>query len=198
MSVGARALSAKRMSNKSAALSLMCSESLHVVAAFVSEYFPKGSEARPVAEIYEYFADDLRILRSEGFKLDKGPQHYINYWVKNGWLTRRAGTSATGETIEPSEETLAVVDTLNRWDAPQRTVTASRIETISQALHRPGRDADTSIQSRLELLEQQQADLETQIEQTSMGEFDVLSPVQVKERIGDILDLAADIPADFA
>lgn len=198
MSLVARALSTKRVANESAAIALMRSPLLPVVAAFVDEYFPKGGEAKPVAELYELFDTDLRMLRAEGFELPSGPQHYITEWVKKGWLTRRAGTSRTGETIEPSEDALAAIDALRRWDAPQRAVTASRIETISQALHRLARDADPTIEARLALLSQQREALDREIESTMQGEFDVLTPVQIKERIGDILDLAAGIPADFA
>lgn len=198
MNLVAQALSTKRIANESASVALMRSPLLPVVAAFVDQYFPKGAATRPVAEIYELFDTDLRMLRAEGFDVPSGPQHYVSEWVKKGWLIRRAGTSRTGETIAPSEDALAAIDTLRRWDSPQRAVTASRIETISQALQRLARDADPTIEARLELLEQQRVALEQEIAATAQGEFDVLSPVQIKERIGDILDLAAGIPADFA
>ncbi|MCG7277422.1 DUF3375 domain-containing protein [Corynebacterium imitans] len=198
MNLVADALKAKRIGGESAALSLMRSPLMPVVVAFIKGYFPHGSKARPVVEVYEGLSTDLRLLRAEGFDLASGPQHYVSEWVKKGWLTRRTGTSRTGETVEPSEEALAVVETLERWDAPQRAVTASRIETISQALHRLARDADPTIEARLALLEEQRELIERQIAETERGEFDVLSPVQVRERIGDILDLAAGIPADFA
>lgn len=179
-------------------MALLRSENLPVVLAVVQQYFPQGQMARPAHEVYTLLDEDLRQLRGEGFSLPKGPQDYTRDWVNSKWLVRRPGTSRTGETLEPSEDVLSVLDALQRWDNPHRSVSASRIESLSQALQTLALESDPDVGKRLAELERERDEIDRRIEATHRGEFAVLSPVQIEERVADILDQAASIPADFA
>lgn len=198
MSLVSHALGFARFRKDSPVMALLRSENLPVVLAVVAQYFPQGALARPAQEIYTLLDEDLRQLRGEGFTLPKGPQDYTGDWIRSGWLVRRPGTTRTGETLEPSEDVLAVLDALQRWDNPHRSVSASRIESLSQALQTLALESDPDVGKRLGELERERDVIERRIEATHRGEFEVLSPRQIGERMADILDLAATIPADFA
>lgn len=179
-------------------MSLLRSDHLPVVLAVVASYFPQGAMARPAQEIYALLDDDLRALNAEGFSLPRGPQDYVGDWVRNEWFIRRPGTSRTGETLEPGEEALAVLDAFQRWDRPHRSVSASRMESLTQALQTLARESDPHAGQRLQELERERRRIDQLIEATHRGEFEVLNAAQIGERVGDLLDQAASIPADFA
>ena len=198
MTVVARALTQRRLAKESATLSLLRSPLAPVVLGFLAEHFPTGSGPRGAADIYELFDADLKALRAEGFDLPKGPQGYITDWVKAGWVIRKPGTARTGETLEPSEAALVALETVERWSTPRSTVTASRIQSIAQSLQSLARDSDPDSSSRLAQLHHQRDQITALIEATERGYYEVLTDIQISERINDILDQASSIPADFA
>ncbi len=198
MSIVARAITQRRLVKESATLALLRSPLSPVIIAFIAEHFPPSAGPRTAAEIYEIFDTDLKMLRTEGFDLPQGPQGYINDWVKAGWLIRKPGTTKTGETLEPSEAALIAVETVERWDSPRTAITASRIQSIAQALQTLARDSDPDSASRLAKLTQQAEEISALITATEQGYFEVLTSTQITERITDILDLAATVPSDFA
>lgn len=197
MSVAARALALRRVAQESPAARLLASNNAPVILAIVTEHFEDGARRRPAVEVYELMVQDFRALRGE-FEMPRKPQEYINDWVRAGWFVRTAGTAQSGELLEPSEDALYARDVMARWEAPHSAVTASRIESISASLQALARDTDPDISSRLARLQRERAELERRIDQVARGEFDLLTPVQVKERVNDILAAAAGVPADFA
>lgn len=201
MSIEARALSVARLQKASPAVTLLRSSMAPVLLAMVDEYFPQGTRQRPATEVYELLNADLRTLTGRHpdiFDLPRSAQQYCADWVKAGWLIRRPGTSASGETLEPTEETLAVLDTVSRWEQPRSAVTATRVESLTESLRTLARDIDPDIATRLQSLQDQRDDLDRQIERVEHGDYDVLGPSQVAERVADILDQASAIPGDFA
>lgn len=201
MSIEARALSVARLQGTSPAAALLRSPLAPVVLSMVAEYFPQGTRQRPASELYELLGADLRVLTGrhpDTFDLPKSAQQYCSDWVKAGWLIRRPGSVTTGETLEPSEETLAALDAVTRWEQPRSAVTATRVESLSESLRTLARDIDPEISTRLESLEAQREELDRQIERASHGDYEVLGHAQVAERVADILDQASAIPADFA
>jgi hypothetical protein len=201
MNIEARALSLARLQKESPAVSLLRSSMAPVVLAMVDEHFPQGTRQRPASEIYELLAADLRILtgrHADTFELPRSAQQYCADWVKAGWLIRRPGTNATGETLEPSEQTLAALDAVSRWEQPRSAVTATRVESLTESLRTLARDIDPDIATRLQSLQEQRAELDRQIDRVEHGDYEVLGTAQVSERVTDILDQASAIPADFA
>ena len=197
MSIEARALSVARLQKASPAVTLLRSSMAPLLLAMVDEYFPQGTRQRPATEVYELLNADLRTLTGrhpDNFDLPRSAQQYCADWVKAGWLIRRPGTSATGETLEPTEETLAVLDTVSRWEQPRSAVTATRVESLTESLRTLARDIDPDIATRLQSLQDQRDDLDRQIGRVEHGDYDVLGPSQVAERVADILDQASADP----
>lgn len=198
MTLVSHALGFKRFKQDALELSLLRSELFPVVLAVVREYFPNGAIALPASELYQELSEDFRELRSQGFELPKPPADYISDWVRSYWFVRRPGSSQTGETIEPSEEVLAVLDSVQRWDSPHRSISASRIESLTQALQSLAIESDPNTAKRLDALERERERIERQIDAVNKGDFEVLAEIQIGERVADIMDMAALIPADFA
>lgn len=197
MTIQARALTYKRQKEQSAAIRLLHADLAPVFLAVVAEHFPRGAEPRPAAQLYELMAADFAVLR-DTFDLPRVPQAYCNDWVKAGWLVRKAGTKATGETLEPSEQALTALQMMDRVEAPRAAVTASRVASISNAVQALARDTDPDIESRLRALEKEREGIDAEIEQVERGEFELPSPATVRERVEDILEQASAIPGDFA
>lgn len=197
MSVAAQALTLKRVTADSPTLKLLSSSHAPVILALISKYFHDGVQRLPAAELYEHMVQDFRQLRGE-FELPRTPQQYINDWVKAGYFLRSAGSTSSGEMIEPSEDALHACDVATRLTAPRSSATASRIESLSASLQVLARDTDPDITSRLDRLERERNLLDEQIARVNRGDFELLSSAQVRERVADILDAAAGVPADFA
>lgn len=81
---------------------------------------------------------------------------------------------------------------------PRSAVTASRLESISDALRGLARDTDPDISSCLERLQTERERIEQEIERVSRGDFDLPAKELVSERVEDILISAASVPADLA
>ena len=197
MSVEARALSLRRLMHNSAAIRLLAADNAPVILAVVAEYFPRGTRARPAAEVYELMVTDFEVIASE-FPMPRTPQSYCNDWVKAGWLVRKSGRSSLGETLEPSEEALSALEAIERWEAPVTTVTASRVESISSALQRLARDTNEDIASRVASLEAERARIDREIEKAQLGQFESLTAAETEERVQDVLNMAMAVPSDFA
>lgn len=197
-SAAARSLELRRLVDDSRVFSLLRSHHAPVIIAVISEYFPAGTQPRAAGEVYEALSDDLARLRSRGIDMPRSAQQYCGDWVGSGWLIRRPGSTSTGETLEPSEEALIAVDMASRLTAPRPAATASRITSLTERIQSLARDTDPDAQSRLESLYAQRAELEARIEDVAAGEFTLPSTEEISERISDILDSAAAVPADFA
>lgn len=197
MSVEARALSLRRLMHDSAAIRLLVADNAPVILALIAEYFPRGTRARPAAEVYELMVTDFEVIASE-FPMPRTPQNYCNDWVKAGWLVRKSGRSTRGETLEPSEEALSALEAIERWEQPVTTVTASRVESISSALQRLARDTNEDIASRVASLEAERARIDREIEKAQLGQFERLTAAETEERVQDVLNMAMAVPSDFA
>ena len=95
MSVEARALSLRRLMHNSAAVRLLAADNAPVILALIAEYFPRGTRARPAAEVYELMVTDFEVIAND-FAMPRTPQSYCTDWVKAGWLVRKSGKSSHG------------------------------------------------------------------------------------------------------
>lgn len=198
MSSIAQTLSFQRILADSPAVRLVAAKNAPFILATVEVHFGGTPTPRPASELYELMAADLSVLRQQGIELPKTPADYCTDWVRNGWLVRKSGSQRTGELLEPSEDALSALQAIQRWEKPRSAVTASRIESISDALQGLARDTDPDISSRLTRLQHERDRLDREIERVSRGDFELPTTVLVKERIEDILNSAASVPADFA
>lgn len=197
MSVEARALSLRRLMHNSAAVRLLAADNAPVILALIAEYFPRGTRARPAAEVYELMVTDFEVIAND-FAMPRTPQSYCTDWVKAGWLVRKSGKSSHGETLEPSEDALSALEAIERWESPVSAVTASRVESISSALQRLARDTNKDIASRVASLEAERNRIDQEIEKARLGQFESLTSAETEERVQDVLNMASAVPSDFA
>lgn len=198
MSSLSQVLSFHRILKDSYAIRLLTAKNAPFVLATMSVHFSGSPTARPASELYELMAADLAVLRQHGMDLPKTPAEYCKDWVRSRWLVRKAGNQRTGELLEPSKDALSALHAIQSWEKPRSAVTASRLESISEALSSLARDTDPNISSRLERLQLERERLDHEIERVSQGDFELPSPELVSEKIGDILTSASSVPADFA
>lgn len=198
MSTLARFLAFSRLKDESPTLALLRSPLWPVVVAVFTKSFEGSSRRVPSAEFYETLDRDLVALRDAGADAPGSAQSYVRTWVDAGWMVRRPGTAATGETLEPTQAALIAVDFLQGLRTPRRGLTVSRVETLTRQLEDLARDTDPSAQGRLAALTRERDRIDAAIARVEAGEIELTDPDQVKEKIAEILHGADDIPADFA
>ena len=198
MSAVARILTFERLRDESPTVALLRSPHWPLLVGTVAELFVEGVRRVPSAEFYESLGDVLGRVRDAGLDVPLTAQGYAGNWVDAGWLVRRPGTAATGETLEPAQPTLAALEFIEGVRSPRRGLTASRVETLAGQLESLARETDPSLEGRLESLQAEKARIEAEIEKVEAGEVTVATPSQAHERVEEILHGAADIPADFA
>ncbi len=198
MSTQARYLAFARLKDESPTLALLRSPLWPVVVAVFSEFFDGASRRVPSAEFYESLDRELVSLRDAGADIAGHAQSQVRTWVDAGWMVRRPGTAATGETLEPTQAALVAVDFLRGLQTPRRGLTVSRVETLTRQLEDLARDTDPSAQGRLAALHRERDRIDAAIARVETGDIELTDPEQVSEKIAEILHGADDIPADFA
>lgn len=200
MSTLARYLALTRLKDESATLALLRSPLWPLIVAVFTETFQGPSGRVPSAEFYEHLDRALVAVRDAGAGVDGSgsAQSYVRTWVDAGWMVRRPGTTATGETLEPTQAALLAVDFLEGLQTPRRGLTVSRVETLTRQLEALARDTDPSVRGRLAALTRERDRINAAIERVEAGDLELADPEQVGEKISEILRGADDIPADFA
>ena len=198
MSILARYFALSRLRDEAPTLALLRSPLWPLVVAVFSETFDGTYRRVPSAEFYEILDRSLIALRDNGVDAPGSAQSYVRTWVDSGWMVRRPGTSATGETLEPTQAALIAVDFLEGIQTPRRGLTVSRVETLTRQLEDLARDTDPSVQGRLAALTRERDRIDAAIARVEAGDVELADPDQVREKIAEILHGADDIPADFA
>ncbi|TCJ77578.1 UNVERIFIED_ORG: uncharacterized protein DUF3375 [Dietzia maris] len=198
MSALARYLAFSRLGAESPALALLRSQLWPLIVAVLSEVFEGSSRRVPSSEFYEFLDRTLTAVRDAGTEAPGTAQSYVRTWVDAGWMLRRPGTAATGETLEPTQAALVVMDFLDGLQTPRRGLTVSRVETLTRQLEDLARETDPSVQGRLAALHRERDRIDAAIARVEEGEVDLAGPERVAEKVSEILRGADDIPADFA
>lgn len=198
MSALARYLAFSRLSAESAVLALLRSQLWPLIVAVLTEVFEGSSRRVPSSEFYEFLDRTLTAVRDAGTEVPGTAQSYVRTWVDAGWMLRRPGTAATGETLEPTQAALVVMDFLDGLQTPRRGLTVSRVETLTRQLEDLARETDPSVQGRLAALHRERDRIDAAIARVEEGEVDLAGPERVAEKVSEILRGADDIPADFA
>ena len=141
----ARFLQLSRLNGESSALSLLRAQLWPLIVAVLAEVFEGSSRRVPSSEFYEFLDRTLTAVRDSGADVPGTAQAYVRQWVDAGWMLRRPGTAATGETLEPTQSALVVMDFLDGLQTPRRGLTVSRVETLTRQLEDLARDTDLSL-----------------------------------------------------
>lgn len=166
-----------------------------MVAVFSRRFAERRSFA--YAEFIALLADDLDELRDAGFALPQTAQLYAAAWIREGILIRRP-TESREETVELSRSAADAVRFVAAVEAPQSSVTSSRLSNVADLLSSLARDSDPIPTSRLEALRSERDGIEAQIARVESGDFEPLAGEAARERLGEILRLAEEVPGDFA
>lgn len=182
-----------------AAWSLLRAQTAPIILSVLHANFLESGEARVSASVLvERISDDLEALRMAGYSLPQTPQQYLADWLDAGYLERRAGGAGSDEFYELSAESLSALRIASDLVTPPRSVTESRLSMVMGQLDSLARDTDTDVASRIGALTRDRDRMDEQIERLREGSADVLEPVAALERVRDILQLAEQLPADFA
>lgn len=197
MSAVATALAYRRLLDESAALRLLRSDHAPVAAALLASHLGDPGTRVPADDLYEQVDADLEILRDH-FDLPQTARAYCDAWRNAGFLVRRPAPETRGETLELSPDAVLALRVLQQLDAPRSTITRSRLINLAGAVRQLAIDTDPDVSRRLAGLEAERARIDAEMERVRSGEVDVLDERQARERLGEVVAQARDLPGDFA
>ena len=198
MSVAARALRLLKRHEEDAAWRLLRADNAPIIAAVLGEYLTDEESRVDADDLYERVDADLEDLRSRGIDLPLTARAYVAQWRNAGYLVRRATEAARGETLELSSAGIAAIRFLDQRDAPRRTLTESRLATLTQQVRQLAVDTDPQSARRLARLKEERDRLDERIAAIESGQDQALEGDRALERVHDLLAQAAEVPDDFA
>jgi hypothetical protein len=121
---------------------------------------------------------------------------YADEWTRKNFLTRRNQSGQiVYEVTEPAARVLAFLDSLS---SERSTLNGSRLGTLLGDVEKLANETNPDQSARLESLEEEIGERRQLIEDISSGDFDgLLDDDEAVEAAGNILDLAASLPADY-
>ncbi|WP_082091975.1 DUF3375 domain-containing protein [Demequina pelophila] len=198
MSATARALRLLQRLEEDAAWRLLRADNAPIVAALLKEHLDGDATRLDAEDLYERLDADLEDLRTHGLSLPQTAQAYVKQWRDAGFLVRRAAGDTRVETLELSGAGVAALRFLESRDAPRRSLTESRLASLSTQLRQLAIDTDPSSARRLERLLEERDALDARIAAIQEGRDDALAGERAIERVQDLLAQAAEVPDDFA
>lgn len=117
-------------------------------------------------------------------------------WTRKNFLTRRNQSGQiVYEVTEPAARVLAFLDSLS---SERSTLNGSRLGTLLGDVEKLANETNPDQSARLESLEDEIEERQQLIQDISSGDFDgLLDDDEAVEAAGNILDLAASLPADY-
>lgn len=194
----ARALRLLQRLEEDAAWRLLRADNAPIVAALLGEHLDGDANRLDADDLYERIDADLDDLRAHGLTLPQTAQAYVKAWRDAGFLVRRSAVDARGETLELSGAGVAALRFLESRDAPRRSLTESRIASLSAQLRQLAIDTDPSSSRRLQRLLEERDAIDARVAAIQEGRDDALTGERAVERVQDLLAQAAEVPDDFA
>lgn len=198
MSATAHALRFLKRLDEDAAWRLLRADNAPVIAAVLAEHLADEDSRMDADDLYERVEADLESLRGHGIDLPMSARAYVAQWRNAGYLVRRATEASRGETLELSSDALAAVRFLGERDTPRRTLTESRLATLTQQVRQLAIDTDPQSTRRLERLRADRDALDARIVAIESGQDEALDGERATERVRDLLAQSAGVPDDFA
>ena len=159
------------------------------------------TRTRPQVPLEEFHADVdsfLEELRRQDPGLGGGAngKAFGDEWTRRQFLTRRNQSGRiVYEATEPAARVLAFLDSLS---SERSTLNGSRLGTLLGDVEKLANETNPDQSARLEALEEEIEERQQLIQDISTGEFDgLLDDDEAVEAAGNILDLAASLPADY-
>lgn len=123
-------------------------------------------------------------------------RNYADEWTRKQFLTRRNQSGQiVYEVTEPAARVLAFLDSLS---SERSTLNGSRLGTLLGDVEKLANETNPDQSARLESLGEEIEERQQLIQDISSGDFDgLLDDDEAVEAAGNILDLAASLPADY-
>ena len=123
-------------------------------------------------------------------------RNYADEWTRKNFLTRRNQSGQiVYEVTEPAARVLAFLDSLS---SERSTLNGSRLGTLLGDVEKLANETNPDQSARLESLGEEIEERQQLIQDISSGDFDgLLDDDEAVEAAGNILDLAASLPADY-
>ncbi|MCA4135534.1 DUF3375 family protein [Arthrobacter sp. M4] len=180
------------------------------VIAVLQASFTRSRPQLPLEEFHadvDAFLEQLRkqaahLRRQDGSDVEQQPggqltgRKYADEWTRKQFLTRRVQSGQiVYEVTEAAARVLAFLDSLS---SDRSTLNGSRLGTLLSDVEKLANETNPDQSARLETLEDEIQERQQLIEDISSGDFDgLLGDDEAVEAAGNILDLAASLPADY-
>ncbi|MDN5636124.1 MAG: DUF3375 domain-containing protein [Brevibacterium sp.] len=200
MSALSSALAYRRLLDTNATLRMLRADHLPVMAATLGTHLGKPGTRVSTEDLHESIDSDLEELRDHFDLSTRTAKAYCDDWRRAEILVRRPATSARGETYELSAAGFDAIRMLEQLRTPPQTATESRLVSLAQSVRQLAIDTDPDSSRRLASLRAERDRIDAEIARVRRGDprSSVLDRRRANERVGDILQQAQGLPADFA
>lgn len=198
MAAVTRALENRSLFEDGSVLALLRTDNAPYVLGLLAEHLGADTRTRTAADLYDLLGGDLDELRLLGVAdLPRSAQQYCATWVKQGYLSRRAAREERTEEFSLTEHAFAALRILDQVNAPQATVTRSRLTLLTERLRTLARETDRDSARRIDALRAEQERLDAQISAVLELGAEPMPVAQALEMIEELYELALDVPSDF-
>ncbi|WP_193084573.1 DUF3375 domain-containing protein [Brevibacterium aurantiacum] len=200
MSALSSALAYRRLLDSNATLRMLRADHLPVMAATLGTHLGKPGTRISTEDLHESIDSDFEELRDHFDLSTRTAKAYCDDWRRAEILVRRPATAARGETYELSAAGFDAIRMLEQLRTPPQTATESRLVSLAQSVRQLAIDTDPDSSRRLASLHAERDRIDAEIARVRRGDprSIVLDRRRANERVGDILQQAEGLPADFA
>ncbi len=188
-----------RLSEQSPAWAILRAQNAPVILSVLGNVFPVGNQQLAGTEVMLAADPVLADIREQtGLDLPRSTPAYVNEWVKAGFLVRRSPQGTREEFYELSPDTLGALEYVRQLASPQRSVTRSRLSTLTGRLSNLAVETDPDEATVLKRLEEEKARLQARIDRVREQGAEAITDDEAVEKTREVLALVADLPTDFA
>ncbi|AZU01925.1 MAG: DUF3375 domain-containing protein [Brevibacterium linens] len=200
MSALSSALAYRRLLESNATLRMLRADNLAVMAGTLDAHLGRPGTRMNTEDLHESIDADLEELRDHFDLSLRTAKAYCDDWRRAEILVRRPATGARGETYELSAAGFDAIRMLEQLRTPPQTATESRLVSLAQSVRQLAIDTDPDSSRRLAALRAERDRIDAEIARVRRGDprSVVLDRRRANERVGDILQQAQGLPADFA
>lgn len=195
----ADALMLSELAENEPAWALLRANNAPAILTVLSAVFRGDNRQVPGSELIAAASQILTQVREQTYlELKLSPEAYINNWVKEGFLTRRAPQDAAEEQYEMSPAAHLAHDFVEQLHTPKRAVTRSRLNNVFHSLRALEADTDPDENRAIDRLERQRDELQQRIDSIKTEGVRVVDPDEAIEQAREVIALIRDLPTDFA
>lgn len=177
-------------------MTLLRAHNLEWIMSILAEHLAHGPVE--VARFHEIVDLEIQNMRSASAGLQetsRSGREYCNEWVSRQWVNR-----ALVDRVEQYSLTASTLDVLaftDRLVDHRSTASESRLKQILDAVSRLSGEADPDPRARIDQIDEQVAQLQSQRAALLDGEVPVPASSALHEQLNNIMDLSRHLPADF-